>query len=311
MKKKILDSLTEAIGHTPLLRARRIEEKLGLKAELLLKLEMFNPGGSVKDRAAMAMIEAAEAEGRLRPGSVIIEPTSGNTGVGLAWIAAIKGYRAVFTMPDNMSPERRQTLQALGAEVVLTPAAEKMDGAIRAAEALRDSTPGAFIPMQFDNRANPEAHTAGTAAEIWEDTDGGVDVFVAGVGTGGTLSGTARGLKARKPEVRIVAVEPAASTVISGKPAGPHMIQGIGAGFIPANYDPTLTDEVIAVADDAAFEAMRLLATTEGAFCGISSGAALSAAIELARRPDMAGRRIVVLLPDTGLRYLSVSEKFT
>jgi len=298
----MIASLTDAIGNTPLLDASRLAAHLGLDARLLLKLECFNPGGSVKDRAALYMLDAAG----LAPGATIIEPTSGNTGVGLAWIAATRGYRVIFTMPDNMSLERQQILKALGAEVVLTPAADKMAGAIARAKELHAAIPGSFIPMQFDNPANPAAHEATTAEEIWRDTAGRVDILVAGVGTGGTLTGTARGLKRHNPALRAVAVEPAGSPVISGGDAGPHMIQGIGAGFIPANLDLTLVDEVMTVADADAFDAMALLARTEGAFVGISSGAALDAAIRLARRPGSSGKTIVAILPDTGERYLSL-----
>lgn len=295
-------SLTAAIGNTPLLDATRLTARLGLDARLLLKLEYFNPGGSVKDRAALAMLDAAG----LAPGATVIEPTSGNTGVGLAWIAAARGYRVIFTMPDNMSLERRQILKALGAEVVLTPAADKMAGAIARAKELQAAIPGSFIPMQFDNPANPAAHETTTAEEIWRDTSGHVDILVAGVGTGGTISGTARGLKRHNPHLRAVAVEPAGSPVISGGNAGPHKIQGIGAGFIPANLDRNIIDEVMTVADDDAFATMSLLAHTEGAFVGISSGAALDAAIRLARRPENTGKTIVAILPDTGERYLSL-----
>lgn len=297
-----LQTLTDAIGNTPLLDATRLTSRLGLDARLLLKLEYFNPGGSVKDRAALYMLDAAG----LATGATIIEPTSGNTGVGLAWIAATRGYRVIFTMPDNMSLERQQILKALGAEVILTPAADKMAGAIARAKELQAAIPGSFIPMQFDNPANPAAHEATTAEEIWRDTSGHVDILVAGVGTGGTLTGTARGLKHHNPSLRAVAVEPAGSPVISGGAAGPHKIQGIGAGFIPANLDLTLVDEVMTVADADAFDAMSLLARTEGAFVGISSGAALDAAIRLARRPENAGKTIVAILPDTGERYLSL-----
>lgn len=300
---KTADSLLQLIGNTPLLRAHALERRLGLETPILLKLEMFNPGGSVKDRAALAMIEAAEASGALGPGGTVIEPTSGNTGVGLAWIAATRGYRAIFVMPDNMSLERRQMLAALGAEVVLTPAAERMAGAIARAGELAREIPGAYIPMQFENPANPAIHERTTAQEIWRQTDGEVGAFVAGVGTGGTLTGTARGLKEHNPAILTVGVEPAGSAVIGGGAPGPHALQGIGAGFIPANYDPTVVDRVIAVGDAEALEAMRLLTQTEGAFCGISSGAALAAALRLAREGFR--RPIVALLPDTGTRYLS------
>ncbi|MBD5425529.1 MAG: cysteine synthase A [Bacteroides sp.] len=301
----IAKNLTELIGRTPLLEAGRLAEKEGLKANLLLKLESFNPGGSVKDRVALSMIEAAEAEGRLTPGATIIEPTSGNTGIGLAWVATVKGYKLILTMPETMSVERRKLLAALGATLVLTPGADGMKGAIARAEELRAQTHGSIILSQFDNPANPEAHYRTTAREIWDDTDGRVDIFVACVGTGGTVSGTARGLKERNPAIRAIAVEPAASPVISGGTPGPHKIQGIGAGFIPGNYDPAVIDSVMTVTDDDAFNAARLLAATEGVLAGISSGAAISAAIRLACLPENAGKTIVALLPDTGERYLS------
>lgn len=303
---KLYRNAIELIGNTPLVELTNIENSFGLKARLLAKVEAFNPGGSAKDRIALAMIEDAEKSGRLSPGATIIEPTSGNTGVGLAWIGAVKGYKVILTMPETMSEERKTLLRALGAELVLTPGAEGMSGAIRKAEELRDAAPGSMIMSQFDNPANPEVHRRTTGEEIWRDTDGEVDIFVAGVGTGGTLSGVAAALKARKPEVRAVAVEPASSPVLSGGKAGAHKIQGIGAGFVPGNYDASLVDEVIEISDDEAFEAMRLLATEEGIFAGISSGAALAAAIEVARRRSSDGKTIVVLLPDTGQRYLSM-----
>lgn len=302
---KIAKSLTELIGNTPLLEVSNIEKKYDLKARLLVKLESFNPGGSAKDRIALAMIDAAEASGDIKPGATIIEPTSGNTGVGLAWVASVRGYKLVLTMPDTMSVERRTLLQALGATLVLTPGSEGMAGAIRKAEELRDATPGSVILQQFDNPANPQAHYRTTGPEIWRDTDGQVDIVVAGVGTGGTISGTARYLKERKPAVMAVAVEPASSAVLEGKPAGPHKIQGIGANFIPANYDAKSIDRVVPVTDEAAVAASRLLASAEGVMCGISSGAAFSAALDLARNPDNAGKTIVAILPDTGERYLS------
>lgn len=302
---KIAKDLTELIGSTPLLEVSRLGAAEGLKARVFVKLESFNPGGSVKDRVAMAMVEAAEAAGTLKPGATIIEPTSGNTGIGLAWVATVKGYRLVLTMPDTMSIERRNLLKALGATLVLTPGAEGMNGAIRKAEELRSATPGAVILQQFENPANPRAHERTTAEEIWADTEGGVDVFVACVGTGGTVSGTSRGLKARNPAIWTVAVEPSASAVISGHEPGPHKIQGIGAGFIPRNYDPEVVNEVMTVDDDAAIAASRALARTEGVLAGISSGAALSAALRLAKRPENEGKTIVALLPDTGERYLS------
>ena len=303
--EKIYRSLTELIGHTPLLEINHIEQEERLSARVLVKLESFNPGGSVKDRAALSLIETAERDGRLRPGSLIIEPTSGNTGIGLAWIAAVKGYTLVLTMPETMSLERRKLLQALGARLVLTPGSEGMAGAIRKAEELRDATPGAFIPQQFENPANPAAHVHTTAEEIWADTDGKVDIFVASVGTGGTLSGTARGLKARRPDLKAVAVEPDASPVLSGGKPGPHKIQGIGAGFVPGNFDRSVVDEIVRVKDDDAIRASRRLARSEGLLAGISSGAALHAALEIARRPENEGKTIVALLPDTGERYLS------
>ena len=302
---KIYGNLTELVGNTPLLEVKRIENELQLEARLVVKLEYFNPGGSVKDRVALAMIEDAERRGALRPGGIIIEPTSGNTGVGLAWVASVKGYRIILTMPETMSLERRNLLRALGAELVLTPGAEGMKGAIRRAEELRTEHPGAFIPGQFDNPANPAAHVATTAQEIWRDTEGEVDIFVAGVGTGGTLSGVARGLKRHNTAIKAYAVEPASSAMISGAPAGAHKIQGIGANFIPKNFDRAVADGVIAVADNDAIRASRLLAKHEGLLVGISSGAALHAAIQLARQPENKEKTIVALLPDTGERYLS------
>lgn len=301
---RIYDDMTQLIGNTPLVELKRIEKIENLKAKLLAKVEYFNPGGSVKDRVGFAMIEAAERAGDLRPGGLIVEPTSGNTGIGLAWVAAIKGYRIILTMPDTMSIERRKLLRALGAEIVLTPGAQGMAGAIAKAEEIRNSTPGAYIPSQFDNPANPEAHRNSTAEEIWFDTDGKVDIFVSAVGTGGTLSGTSEGLKAHNPAIHTIGVEPAGSAVLSGKPAGPHKIQGIGAGFVPANFHRDAVDEIITVTDSQAFDTARL-ASREGLLVGISSGAALYAAIEVARRPENEGKTIVVILPDTGERYLS------
>lgn len=298
--------LIETIGNTPLVALSRLAAAYQSVAEIVAKVERFNPGGSVKDRAALGMILAAEQNGSLARGGTIIEPTSGNTGVGLAWIARLKGYRVILTMPESMSLERRKLLQASGAELVLTPACEGMTGAIRRADELRQSTPGSVILGQFDNPANPEAHESTTAEEIWRDTDGEVDVFVATVGTGGTLTGTARGLKQHRPSVRIVAVEPASSPVLSGGEAGAHAIQGIGAGFVPGNYDATWVDEVLTVTNEDAFRLMRELASIEGLLVGISSGAAVAAALQLARRAEYAGKRIVVLLPDTGERYLSL-----
>lgn len=298
--------LIETIGNTPLVAMSRLAAAYQAVAEIAAKVERFNPGGSVKDRAALGMILAAEQNGSLARGGTIIEPTSGNTGVGLAWIARLKGYRVILTMPESMSLERRKLLQASGAELVLTPACEGMTGAIRRADELHQSTPGSVILGQFDNPANPESHESTTAEEIWRDTDGEVDVFVATVGTGGTLTGTARGLKQHRPSVRIVAVEPASSPVLSGGEPGAHAIQGIGAGFVPGNYDATLVDEVLTVTNEDAFRLMRELASMEGLLVGISSGAAMSAALQLARRAEYAGKRIVVLLPDTGERYLSL-----
>lgn len=301
---RIYDDMTQLIGNTPLVELKRIEKIENIKARLLAKVEYFNPGGSVKDRVGFAMIEAAERAGDLLPGGLIVEPTSGNTGIGLAWVAAIKGYRIILTMPDTMSIERRKLLRALGAEIVLTPGAQGMAGAIAKAEEIRNSTPGAYIPSQFDNPANPEAHRNSTAEEIWFDTDGKVDIFVSAVGTGGTLSGTSEGLKAHNPAIRTIGVEPAGSAVLSGKPAGPHKIQGIGAGFVPGNFHRDAVDEIVTVTDSQAFDTARL-ASREGLLVGISSGAALYAAIEIARRPENEGKTIVVILPDTGERYLS------
>lgn len=302
---RVFNNITGLIGHTPLVEINRFTEKLGLKARILVKLELFNPAGSVKDRIALSMIEDAEKKGLLKPGSVIIEPTSGNTGIGLANIAASKGYRAVFTMPETMSAERRKLLQAYGAEIVLTEGAKGMKGAIAKAEELARQTPGSFIPGQFVNPANPEAHVRTTGPEIWDDTDGKVDIFVAGVGTGGTVTGTGRYLKSKNPAVRVVAVEPAASPVLTQGKAGPHAIQGIGAGFVPEVLDTKIYDEVIDVTNEDALATGREIARKEGFLVGISSGAALFAAVELARRPENAGKLIVALLPDNGDRYLS------
>lgn len=301
----IYTKLTDLIGRTPMLELTHLENELELKAKVVAKLEYFNPGGSVKDRVALAMIEDAEQKGMLKPGAVIIEPTSGNTGVGLAWVGKVKGYRTILTMPETMSKERQMLLKALGAELVLTPGAEGMSGAIRKAESLRDEIPGSVILQQFENPANPQAHVVTTAEEIWKDTDGKVDVFVAGVGTGGTASGTGKGLKNHNPQIEIVGVEPVSSAVLSGQKAGPHKIQGIGAGFIPGNYNAEVVDKVIPVADDDALRVGRMLSQKEGLLVGISSGAAAHAAIELARKDEYAGKTIVVLLPDTGERYLS------
>ena len=295
-------NITELIGRTPLVEISGLE---GQKARIAVKVESFNPGGSVKDRIALSMIEDAEARGVLAPGATIIEPTSGNTGVGLAWIGRVKGYRVILTMPETMSRERRSLLKAYGAELVLTPGTEGMKGAIRKAEELRAATPGAIILGQFVNPANPAAHEKYTGEEIWNDTEGQVDIFIAGAGTGGTVSGTGRALKRHKPEVRIIAVEPPGSPVLTEGHAGPHKIQGIGAGFVPDTLDRSVVDEVLTVADEAAFEGMRLLSRREGILAGISSGAAFSAALEVARREENAGKLVVALLPDTGERYLS------
>ena len=298
-------SLSELVGRTPLLEARRYAAARGLEAVLYVKLESANPAGSAKDRVALEMIRQAEAEGRLQAGGTIIEPTSGNTGIGLAAMAVSRGYRVILTMPDSMSAERMALLRAYGAELVLTPGKEGMAGAIAKAEAIRAATPGSIIAGQFDNPANPAAHYATTGPEIWADTEGKVDIFVAGVGTGGTISGTGRYLKERKPSVELVAVEPAASPLLSGGQAGPHGLMGIGANFIPKNYDASLIDRVITVREQDAYHAARLLTRTEGVLCGITSGAALWAAEQLARLPENRGRHIVALLPDTGERYLS------
>lgn len=302
---KIYNSLTELIGNTPLLELSNIEQSFGLKARLIAKVEYFNPGGSVKDRVALAMIEDAERKGLLAPGAIIIEPTSGNTGIGLAWVSSVKGYKLILTMPETMSQERQKLLKALGATLELTPGADGMNGAIRRANELRELHPGSFIPQQFDNPTNPQAHISTTAEEIWRDTDGEIDMFVAGVGTGGTLSGTAKGLKNHNPLINAIAVEPANSAVISRGKVGAHKLQGIGAGFIPKNYNPEVVDQVFPVKDDEAMKASRLLAQKEGLLVGISSGAALHAAISLAQKEENAGKTIVVLLPDTGERYLS------
>ena len=300
----IYKQLSELIGRTPLLETVKREGQL---ARVVVKLEYFNPGGSVNDRIALAMILDAEERGILTPGATIIEPTSGNTGVGLAWVGVSRGYKVILTMPDTMSQERRNLLQAYGARLELTPGSEGMKGAIRKAEELRDSTPGAVILQQFENSANPAIHFRTTGEEIWKDTDGKVDVFVAGVGTGGTVSGVAKALKTYNPNVRIVAVEPASSAVLSGQPSGPHKIQGIGAGFEPKNFDRPLIDEILPVSNEDAFATARALAKEDGLFVGISSGAAAYAAATVAQRPEFAGKNIVVLLPDTGERYLSTA----
>lgn len=303
----IRKKLTELIGNTPLLELSGIERRYNLEATLIAKLEYFNPGGSVKDRVALSMIEDAERKGVLTPGAVIIEPTSGNTGVGLAWIGRVKGYRTLLTMPETMSKERQYLLRAMGAELVLTPGGEGMKGAIARAEELRKEIPGAVILQQFDNPANPAAHIQSTAEEIWRDTDGQVDVFVAGVGTGGTISGTGKGLKAHNPAIEIIAVEPDSSAVLSGEAPGAHKIQGIGAGFIPRTYDASVVDRVIRVTDEDAMRTSRELSETEGLLVGISAGAAAYAAMQLALQPEYRGKKIVVLLPDTGERYLSTA----
>ena len=305
--EKIYEDLTKLVGRTPLVHLARLEKAEKLKARLLAKVEYFNPGGSVKDRIALAMIEAAEADGTLKPGASIIEPTSGNTGIGLAWVASVKGYPLTLTMPETMSDERKKLLRALGATLVLTPGAEGMKGAIRKAEELRDATEGAVILQQFENEANPAIHRATTGEEVWEETDGKVDAFVAGVGTGGTISGSAEALKAHNPQIKAFAVEPASSPVLSGGKAGPHKIQGIGAGFKPKNFHEDVVDGIITVENEEAFAASRLLAKKEGLLVGISSGAALHAALTLAKKDEFEGKTVVVLLPDTGERYLSTA----
>ena len=301
---KIYNNITELIGKTPLVRLEEIEKQENLQAKLLVKVEFFNPGGSVKDRIALAMIEKAEQDGILKPGGLIVEPTSGNTGVGLAWVGAVKGYRVILTMPETMSIERRKLAAAYGAEIVLTPGSEGMKGAIAKAQDIVNNTPGSFLPLQFENAANPAIHKATTGEEIWADTDGEVDIFVAGVGTGGTVSGVAEALKAHKPSVKAIAVEPASSAVLSGNAPGPHKIQGIGAGFIPKNYNGDAIDEILPVSNEDSIAGARRLAKL-GILTGFSSGAALHAAIEVAKRPENAGKTIVALLPDTGERYLS------
>lgn len=299
---KVANNILDLIGNTPLVRLNKLGNG---QSEILLKLEFFSPTGSVKDRIACAMIEDAEKRGVLKPGALIIEPTSGNTGIGLALVAAVKGYRLILTMPDTMSIERRKFVASLGAEVVLTDGAKGMRGAIEKAEEIHKSTPGSFIPQQFENPANPKYHEGATAMEIWRDTDGKVDIVVAGVGTGGTISGIAKKLKSLKKDVKIVAVEPAESAVLSGKPAGPHKIQGIGAGFVPKTYSPEFIDEVIAVSSEDAGNTARSLARREGVHSGISAGAAVFAALELEKRPENKGKCIVVIIPDAGSRYLS------
>lgn len=303
--RKIAQSFSDLIGDTPMLQLNRVMAHEQTGATILAKLEAFNPAGSVKDRIARGMLDDAEKRGALRPGATIIEPTSGNTGIGLAAVAASRGYKVMLTMPDTMSVERRNLLRAYGAELVLTDGAKGMNGAIARAEELHREIPGSFLAGQFNNPANPASHEATTGPEIWQQTEGKVDVFVAGVGTGGTITGIGRYLKAQNPAVRVVAVEPAGSAVLSGKPAGPHKLQGIGAGFVPKVLDTAILDEILPVENDDAYEAAQLLAHEEGFLAGISSGAALSAAIQLAKRPENAGKRIVVLFPDTGDRYLS------
>ncbi len=304
-KQKITKKLTELIGNTPLLELNKFSENKGLSTPLIAKVEFFNPGGSVKDRIALAMIEDAEKKGILKPGATIIEPTSGNTGVGLALVSAVKGYHLILTMPETMSIERRNLVKAYGAEVRLTSGKDGMPGAIRAAEELRDSIPGSIILQQFENPANPEKHYLTTGQEIWNDTDGEIDIFVAGVGTGGTVSGVAKALKEKNPNIKVIAVEPASSPVLNGGQSGPHKIQGIGAGFVPKTYNSELIDEVLDIENDDAIRTGRELARTEGLLVGISSGAAVFGALQIASRPENAGKKIVALLPDTGERYLS------
>lgn len=302
---KIHKSLAELIGHTPLLEVTNIEKEEGLQAHLIVKPELFNPGGSVKDRVALSMITVAEKDGTLKPGATIIEPTSGNTGIGLAWVSAIKGYHLILTMPETMSIERQKLLKALGAELILTSGKEGMKGAINKANELNESIKGSLILQQFDNPANPAIHTFTTAQEIWDDTDGKVDIFVAGVGTGGTITGVAQGLKEHNSDIKAIAVEPASSPVLSGGQPGAHKLQGIGAGFVPKNFHAEYVDDIIRVTNEDAFLGARLLAHKEGLLVGISSGAAFHAALELAKKPENAGKTIVTLLPDTGERYIS------
>ena len=303
--EKIAKKLTDLIGNTPLLELQRYNRKHELDARVIGKLEYFNPGGSVKDRVAVSMIDDAERKGLLRPGALIIEPTSGNTGVGLALVAAVRGYTLILTMPETMSLERRNLLKALGAKIVLTPGAEGMKGAIAKAEALKQENPGSVILQQFENPANPAAHIATTGEEIWRDTEGKIDIFVAGVGTGGTVTGVGKALKKHNPNIRIVAVEPESSAVLSGGQTGPHKIQGIGAGFVPSIYDASVVDEVLPIENDDAIRSSREVASVEGLLVGISAGAAIAAATQIAKRPENRGKTIVALLPDTGERYLS------
>ena len=303
----VYTSAEQLIGRTPLLQLTKLEKEYQLECTLLAKLEMMNPGGSVKDRVGLNMVEDMERKGLLQPGGTIIEPTSGNTGIGLALVCAVRGYRLVIVMPDSMSPERRKVMQAMGADVVLSPGREGMAGAIAIAESMLKEIPGSVMAGQFDNPANPQAHYRTTGPEIWQDTEGQVDIFVAGVGTGGTLTGTARYLKEQNPAVQVIAVEPASSPLLSGGKAGPHGLQGIGANFVPSILDTQIYDEVIPVTEEAAFEAARVLGRKEGVLAGISAGAALHAAIQAAKRPENKGKRMVVLLPDTGDRYLSTA----
>ena len=303
----IYENILQLVGNTPLVALQKYSKNRQLNAEIIAKVEFFNPGGSVKDRVALNMIVEAEKNGVLKPGSTIIEPTSGNTGVGLSLVGAFKGYKVILTMPETMSIERRKLAAAYGTEIVLTPGSEGMKGAIRKAEELRDSIPGAVILQQFENPANPSIHLATTGEEIWNQSEGKIDIFVAGVGTGGTVSGAGAALKKHNPAVKVVAVEPASSAVLSGQPSGAHKIQGIGAGFVPKNFNAEVVDEILPVANEDAFAAARAIAKEEGIFVGISSGAALHAATVLAQRPENAGKRIVALLPDTGERYLSTA----